>query len=102
MKIGITTTPWPLVRKLMHKSWIKIATQRAAHRKETAGELSFNRALTAGVIAKLPAEIQHTACLQIAGGYQSETRKAKWIPDHEGLCTIQAYPVPVRDDECNI
>ena len=92
----MTTTPWPLIRKLMQKSWLKFATQKAAHRKETAGELNFNRALTGGVVAKLPIEIQHIACLQIAGGYQFETRKTKWIPDHDGICPLCGLIAPFR------
>ena len=109
VRIGITTTPWPLIRKLMQKSWLKFATHKAAHRKETAGNLNFNRALTAGVVTKLPVEIQHTACLQIAGGYQSETPKSKVDPrprwDMPLVWTdraLQAYPVPVREDERSI
>ena len=81
VRVNLAETPWPLVRVLLRKSWLKFVTQKVAHRKETAGDRIFNRAVTAKTIAKLPVELRHTACLQIAGGYQSETRKAQWLPD---------------------
>ena len=96
VRINLAETPWPLVRKLLQKSWLKVVTQKAAHRKETAGDRNFNRAETAKTIARLPVELRHTACLQIAGGYQSETRKAQWLPDHEGLCPMCGKSAPFR------
>ena len=96
VRVNLAETPWPLVRVLLQKSWLKFVTQKVAHRKETAGDRIFNRAVTAKTIAKLPVELRHTACLQIAGGYQSETRKAQWLPDHEGLCPICGKNAPFR------
>ena len=96
VKVKLAETPWPLVRKLLQKSWLKLVTQKVAHRKETTADRSFNRVETAKTIAKLPVELRHTACLQIAGGYQSEARKAQWLPDHEGLCLMCGKSAPFR------
>ena len=96
IQISLTSTTWPLMRRLLRKSWLKFATGKAARRKETAGESAFDRTITARTIAKLPTELQHTACLQIAGGYQSDARKAKWVPDNKGLCAFCGQYAPFR------
>ena len=96
IRISLINTTWPLMRRLLRKSWLKFATCKAAHRKETAGDSAFDRVATARTVAKLPTDLQHTACLQIAGGYQSDARKAQWIPDNEGLCALCGQHAPFR------